>query len=185
MLDKIDRKYSIKKRITEPFVKKVDPNYVSLIGLVLSIPVAYFIYTESYLFAALFLLFHSYCDIMDGAIALKHKTTKKGDFLDHTFDRLSDTFIFLGVAFNPNVDLVLGFFTIISILLVSYLGTQAQALTDKRLYGGVGRADRLLLLFVLLVVSEYFFILESGVILILILSIISFIYRFFVIFKSL
>ncbi len=185
MLDKIDKKLGFKEKITKPFLKKINPNYVSTIGLFLSIPVAYLIFEEFYLFAAFFLILHSYCDILDGAIAEKYKKTKKGDFIDHSFDRFSDVIIFLGVTLNPDINIIIGFLTIITILLVSYLGTQAQALTKKRLYSGFGRADRFLFLFIFLIISEFWFILNYGVLLILILSLISFVYRFFVILKSL
>ncbi len=185
MLDKIDKKLGFKEKITKPFLKKINPNYISVIGLLLSIPAAYLIFRGFYLFAAVFLILHCYCDILDGAIAKKYGATKKGDFLDHTFDRLSDTFIFLGVAFSPGVNLVLGFLTLIVILLVSYLGTQAQALTKKRLYSGFGRADRFFFLFIFLIVSEFLFVLDFGILLILILSLISLVYRFFAVLKSL
>ena len=53
----------------------------------------------------------------------------------------------MGISFNPDIPTTLGFFTILAILLVSYMGTQAQALTKKRLYTAVlGRADRLVVL---------------------------------------
>jgi phosphatidylglycerophosphate synthase len=185
MLDKLDEKSRLKEKLTKPFLKKINPNYISVLGLFLSIPTAYLIFKEFYLFAAIFLIFHSYCDILDGAIAKKYGTTKKGDFIDHTFDRLSDVIIFLGIALNPNINLVIGFLTLIVILLVSYLGTQAQALTKKRLYSGFGRADRFLFLFVFLIISEFWFVLEFGILLILVLSAISFVYRFFKVWKSL
>ncbi|MCK4429476.1 MAG: CDP-alcohol phosphatidyltransferase family protein [Candidatus Aenigmarchaeota archaeon] len=185
MLPKIDKKFRLKERITKPFLRKINPDYISVLGLLLSIPSAYFIFSESYIPASIFLLLHCYCDILDGAIAKKYGATKKGDFLDHTFDRLSDVIIFLGVAFNPHVDLIIGFLTIIAMLLVSYLGTQAQALTKKRLYGGFGRADRFLFLFISLVVSEFVFVLDYCILLIFILSLISFVYRFFSVLKSL
>jgi len=185
MLDNIDKKFRLKERITRPFLRNVNPNYVSILGFLLSIPTGYLIFKEFYLPASIFLVLHAYCDILDGSIAKKYKKTKKGDFLDHTFDRLSDTFIFLGLSFNPKINSVLGFLTIIIILLVSYLGTQAQALTKKRLYSGFGRADRFLLLFIFLIVSDFWFVLDHGVLLILILSLISFVYRFFIILKSL
>ena len=185
MLPKIDKKFRLKERLTKPFLRKINPDYISLLGLLLSIPSAYFIFSGSYILASIFLLLHCYCDILDGAIAKKYGATKKGDFLDHTFDRLSDVIIFLGAAFNPQVNLIIGFLTVIIMLLVSYLGTQAQALTKKRMYGGFGRADRFLFLFIFLIVSEYIFVLDYCILIILALSIISFVYRFFTVLKSL
>jgi len=185
MLARFNKKYEISKKVTRPLIFKVNPNYISLTGLFLSVICGYLIYKEFYILSSLFLLLHGYCDLLDGAIAKKFRQTPKGDFLDHTFDRISDTFIFLGIALNQHVDLGLGLITIIAILLVSYLGTQAQAVTKKRLYSGFGRADRFLLLFIFLIISNFYFILDIGTFIILIISIISFIYRFFTILKKL
>jgi archaetidylinositol phosphate synthase len=87
-------------------------------------------------------------DALDGEVARRtHRASRRGDFLDHVFDRYADVAILLGLAASGFVDPVLALLGLVSLLLVSYMGTQAQALGEGRAYGGLlGRADRLLLL---------------------------------------
>ncbi|MCI4369241.1 MAG: hypothetical protein L3K09_06750, partial [Thermoplasmata archaeon] len=55
--------------------------------------------------------------------------------------------IVLGIAFSGFVDPILALLALVSLLLVSYMGTQAQAVGAGRLYGGLlGRAERLIVL---------------------------------------
>src|SRR5437867_9018264 len=91
----------------------------------------------------------SYLDALDGRVAkLFRKTSVRGDLVDHVFDRYADVFIVSGIGFGLYCRLSVGFFAIIGILLTSYMGTQAQALGQGRRYAGLlGRADRLVLLF--------------------------------------
>jgi len=62
-------------------------------------------------------------------------------------DRYADTILLLGITLSGWIDPYLGLLALVSLLLTSYMGTQAQAITGKRLYGGIlGRADRIVLL---------------------------------------
>src|SRR5919204_2528153 len=101
---------------------------------------------------ALFLILaNSYLDALDGKIAkLAGKASARGDFLDHVLDRYSDVLMVGGIAFNAMYcHLWVGTLALVGILLTSYMGTQAQAVGQARAYGGIlGRADRLVLLFV-------------------------------------
>ncbi|MCI4344921.1 MAG: CDP-alcohol phosphatidyltransferase family protein [Thermoplasmata archaeon] len=87
-------------------------------------------------------------DALDGEVARRTKRASlRGDFLDHVYDRYADVAILLGLAASGFVNPVLTLLGLVSLLLVSYLGTQAQAVGGGRAYGGLlGRADRLLLL---------------------------------------
>lgn len=101
--------------------------------------------------ALLLLLVNSYLDALDGKIAkLAGKASARGDFLDHVLDRYADVFMLGGIALNAAYcHLEVGLFAILGVLLTSYMGTQAQAVGQGRVYGGIlGRADRLVLLFV-------------------------------------
>ena len=97
--------------------------------------------------AASFVFAGGVFDALDGYVARKQGlTSKRGDYLDHVLDRYADTVILLGVAFSGWADPYLGLVALVSLLLSSYLGTQAQAVTGKRMYGGLlGRADRIVL----------------------------------------
>lgn len=87
-------------------------------------------------------------DTIDGRVARMAGTESPvGDFLDHTFDRLSDVAILLGVAISPYCNTTFGFVSVIFVLLSSYMGTQSQAVGAGRNYSGImGRADRMVLM---------------------------------------
>jgi archaetidylinositol phosphate synthase len=87
-------------------------------------------------------------DALDGHVArMKGLASKRGDFLDHVLDRYADTVLLVGITLSSWVDPYLGLLALASLLLTSYMGTQAQAITGQRQYGGLlGRADRIVLL---------------------------------------
>lgn len=188
MLPDLDKKFpKLRKKILKPFLIDCNPNIITGLAFLAAVVSGYLFYTNQIVLASIFVFLNGFLDILDGEIAKKYnKRTKIGDFLDHAFDRISDVAIFLGLALNPLVPDLIGFSTIIFVLLVSYLGTQFQALTKKRLYGGIfGRGDRILFLFIFGILS-YFFekSLYWGVILILILSMITFAQRFYISIKK-
>lgn len=140
----------IAKRITA-----LSPNtisYISVMFAVLSgLSFALCDRSDDYLFLAFLTLFLSALfDALDGKVArLTGKSSVRGDLLDHVFDRYSDIFIMGGITYSPYCPMEIGFIAIISVLMLSYMGTQAQAVGGKRHYGGwLGRADRLMLLMV-------------------------------------
>ena len=101
--------------------------------------------------ALVLILANSYLDALDGKIAkMAGKASARGDFLDHVLDRYADVLMLGGVAFGVlYCRLWVGALALLGVLLTSYMGTQAQAVGQGRAYGGIlGRADRLVLLFV-------------------------------------
>lgn len=138
-------------------LREVDPNTITWFSFPFSLAAGILFYLSGpgqarsawLLFGALAAVgLNSLLDLVDGKVAtMFDKTSAKGDYLDHVMDRFSDVFFFGGVALSGWVDLRLGFLAVVAILLVSYLGTQAQAVGSKRNYGGIlGRADRLAVL---------------------------------------
>ncbi len=95
-------------------------------------------------------LLNSVFDLLDGKIAkLTGKATIRGDYLDHSIDRFSDTAFLLGIAFSSWVRIEIGLIALVGTLLTSYMGTQAQAVGLKRNYAGLlGRADRMVLMLI-------------------------------------
>ena len=188
MLKQIENRHpNMKRKILAPFVVKINPNKVTFIALVCAILSGYFFYSDHLLAAAIFLALNGFLDVLDGEIAKKGKPTKRGDFLDHSFDRLSDTVIFVGLAYNPIMPTEMTLLALICVLLVSYLGTQAQAVDLKRIYGGLmGRAERGIILFAA-AITTYFFVevIIYSLYLLFALSIITFVQRFYLIYKEL
>lgn len=132
----------------------VNPNVVSWIAFLAAVGAGIGFYRggAGYLVVALVLLLvNAFLDALDGKIAkLAGRASLRGDFLDHVLDRYADVFLLSGIAFNPMyAQLWIGTLAILGVLLTSYMGTQAQAVGQGRRYAGIlGRADRLVLLFV-------------------------------------
>ncbi|MDR0523378.1 MAG: CDP-alcohol phosphatidyltransferase family protein [Candidatus Methanoplasma sp.] len=130
----------------------VNPNLISWIGLALAFASGlcmYLSHGREWLLpvGAALVIASGYMDALDGKIAkMAGKASKKGDYLDHVFDRYADVFMIGGVAFSAWCDPYLGMLALIGVLLTSYMGTQAQAVGAPRLYAGLlGRADRVVL----------------------------------------
>lgn len=112
--------------------------------------------------AFVFVLVNGFFDAIDGQVArLSGKISARGDLVDHVIDRYADFIILAGISLSAFADVRLGLLAVGSIMIVSYMGTQSQALGLKRDYGGIlGRAERILLimlfLFLQFVSSEFF-----------------------------
>jgi archaetidylinositol phosphate synthase len=96
----------------------------------------------------LLIFFAGVFDVLDGEVARRTgKTSIRGDFLDHVLDRYADVLLLLGIAVSSYANPILALLALVSLLLTSYMGTQAQAVGQGRLYGGLlTRADRLVIL---------------------------------------
>jgi Phosphatidylglycerophosphate synthase len=130
----------------------VNPNMISWVGLILAFLsglLFYLSYDGTYLLliGAAVVLISGYFDALDGKVAkLAGKASRKGDYLDHVFDRYADIFMIGGVAISSWCNPYLGMLALVGVLLTSYMGTQAQAVGAPRLYAGLlGRADRVIL----------------------------------------
>jgi len=139
-----------------PVAKKlirVNPNYISWVALILALVAGIVLYFSfSYLWllilGAIIVITSGYLDALDGKVAkLAGKASRRGDYLDHVFDRYADVLMIGGVAVSGWCNPYLGMVALIGVLLTSYMGTQAQAVGAPRLYSGLlGRADRVVLL---------------------------------------
>src|SRR3990172_6560271 len=117
----LERYSKLRSTLLRPFLFKINPNYITILALILAIISGYLFYINILWLAAILVLLNGFLDALDGEIARHHKMQSKlGDFLDHSFDRLSDAAIFIGIAFNPNFSMPLAFVTIIVVLLHSY-----------------------------------------------------------------
>lgn len=189
MLEEFHKKFPVfREKLLAPFLFKINPAYISLLALIFAGAAGYFFYQQMFLLAGISVLLNGFFDILDGEIAKKFGSASVfGDFLDHTFDRLADVAMFAGVALLPQIPVWLGWPAIILVLLVSYLGTQAQALTGKRLYSAwMGRGDRIIVLTVAGLLAAYFgvVVLYYALLLVLILSVATFVHRFWAIYRD-
>ncbi|QLH74818.1 MAG: CDP-alcohol phosphatidyltransferase family protein [Methanomassiliicoccales archaeon] len=154
----LDAKRDKAERFLMPAAKalrKVDPNVISLMALILAFLTgisAYYSYEHWRLLlpsTSVLVITSGYLDAVDGKVArISGKANKRGDFIDHVFDRYADIFMIGGVALSGWCDIHLGILALLGVLMTSYMGTQAQALGIGRMYGGLlGRADRIVLMF--------------------------------------
>lgn len=141
------------KRISKPFLGW-RPDRISTLALGLSVTAAVLAalvrWTTPLLFLPVSLLIFAggVFDVIDGEVARRtNRTSVRGDFLDHVFDRYADVAVVLGIAISGYANPILALLALVSLLLTSYMGTQAQAVGVGRIYAGLlSRADRLIVL---------------------------------------
>ena len=103
----------------------VNPNMVSWAGLLLALlcgVIFYFSADRDWLLivGAVMVLVSGYFDALDGKIAkLAGKAGRKGDYLDHVFDRYADVFMIGGVAFSAWCNPYLGMLALIGVLITA------------------------------------------------------------------
>ena len=151
-------------KILTPLAKRIPigPMGISFLSLITAIGAGYSFYnadlenTNWLLIGALMVFLTAVLDALDGIVArIREISSRRGDLLDHTLDRVADIIIVGGIALGPLVEITVGFAAIIGILMLSYMGTQAQAVGAGREYAGLlGRADRLVVL-VLVPIIQY------------------------------
>ncbi len=140
-------------RLARPYLGW-DPGNLSLLALLLAVGagvVALLVRwttPELFLAVAVLVFLAGFFDVIDGEVARQTgRASVRGDFVDHVFDRYADVAILLGIAVSTYANPFLALLALVSLLLVSYMGTQAQAVGQGRLYGGLlSRADRLVVI---------------------------------------
>jgi len=152
----LDRYREVADRVLLPTataLRTVNPDTISWIAFLAAVVagIGFFVGGVAFLGLALVaILANAYLDALDGKVAkITGRASARGDFLDHVLDRYADVFMLGGVAFSAYCQLWIGTLALLGVLLTSYMGTQAQAVGQGRRYAGLlGRADRLVLLFV-------------------------------------
>lgn len=94
------------------------------------------------------LLVSGFFDMIDGAVArVTKQTSKKGAFLDSTFDKIAEVVIFVGIAAGGLANPVWCMIGLGLSLLVSYTRARAESLGVELKGIGIGeRAERMLIL---------------------------------------
>ena len=98
----LSSKKHLAEQILEPLIKplsSINPNILTLIGIIPSILFFVFVILHWYIFALIAFCFNI-LDIIDGMVARKYdKVTKFGGLLDSTIDRISDFLTISAFAF--------------------------------------------------------------------------------------
>ena len=135
-------------------VLRVDPTVLTFVGLLLNFAAAYVVWTGELRLGALAFLIASLFDMLDGSLARSlGRTSQLGAFLDSTFDRLSETALFLallhdllrrgyGPPWLPEILLL----ALAGSLATSYARARAEGLGQECKVGWLERPERVLML---------------------------------------
>jgi CDP-diacylglycerol--glycerol-3-phosphate 3-phosphatidyltransferase len=187
----MDWKYPVTKYFYRKFSRplagllnklRFEPNQVTILSFILGAISGFIFYYRMFILGLIVLFVSEILDCADGDLArLKKKISKKGEFLDSFLDRIVEVFVFYGLILTNSSQLMLvGTLTLVWSLLVSYIRSKAELIGIESDIG-VGSRDIRMLIIMLSVLFTPFYAnsLYYGFIVILALSIITVIQRFF------
>lgn len=151
--------------LSEPIVKVlarlgISPNMLTLVGFALNAATAYVLATGHFIAGGFLVLFASWFDMLDGAMArITDNKTQFGAFLDSTMDRFCEAALFLGLLIfyadrGEDWMTALVYVTIVGSLMVSYTRARAEAVGLKGEIGIMARPERIVLLTLGLFLSQ-------------------------------
>lgn len=135
----------------DPVAKKihVNPNILTIIGLIIGIMAAYLFATGNLLGGGLLIALSGFFDIIDGAVARNHNSHSEfGSILDSTIDRLTDAFIIMGIILGGFISPFIGILAIIASFSVSYVRARMESQGLKGDVGIAERAERLVIIMI-------------------------------------
>ena len=132
----------------------LSPNFCTVVGLAIALAsaVVYGMGMEfGLIIGGILLLVSGFFDMVDGQVArVTGKTSKKGEYLDSMFDKISEVAIFLGILVGGYAEPYLVLLAITLSLLVSYARAKSDLINIKLQGIGIGeRAERLLVIAVI------------------------------------
>jgi len=146
MLDKLRPQV---KMVLDPLAGRIgiNPNIITIIGLLMSIIAAVTFAIGNLLLGAIFIGLSGFVDMLDGAVARKQlRTTPFGGVLDSTMDRFSDAFILIGIIYGGFVNPIVGVLALHASITVSYVRARAESEGVKCNVGIAERPERLVIL---------------------------------------
>lgn len=139
------------KFILDPVAKKIriNPNILTVLGLLVSLISAYMFATGNLLMGGLLIALSGFVDMLDGAVARNNfQTTKFGGLLDSTADRFADAFILIGIIYGGYVNWIYGILALHASLTVSYVRARAESEGIQCNVGIAERAERLVIIMI-------------------------------------
>ncbi len=139
----------------------VSPNALTLVGLLLQALVAFVLATGQLRLGGILLIFFAAFDALDGSLArMTGRVSRFGSLLDSTVDRYAEGLTLLGLLIYANQQgrsdqIVLIYVTIVGSLLVSYVRAKAESLNIPCTVGILTRAERVALLILGLIFSQW------------------------------
>ena len=147
----------LQRVLSWPFIKlRMDPNLISVIGLVFAIIGAYFVTQGQWLFALIFFILAPAMDLIDGTVARAlNKRSNWGNYFETMIDKLVDFAMLGSFVFVPGLQLA-------SVLALGFSAVSSYAkprvaliiITDNRDWPAIGEhADKLVVLLVGLLIA--------------------------------
>jgi CDP-diacylglycerol--glycerol-3-phosphate 3-phosphatidyltransferase len=133
---------------------RVNPNVLTLIGLVINIFAAVLFAKGMFTVAGLVVLFAGIFDMVDGEVARRTgRVTRFGAFFDSVIDRYSDMVLLLGlVLWYAKLDRIfyaaLAVISLIGSIMTSYTRARAESLIPACKVGFLERPERIVLLII-------------------------------------
>jgi CDP-diacylglycerol--glycerol-3-phosphate 3-phosphatidyltransferase len=175
---------AISNNITQPVVKllaktPLTPNAVSWLGFLITVGAAALIGTNHLLAAGVVVLFAGIFDMLDGALArATGKVTRFGGVLDSMLDRLSEAALLLGILViyvrgqQVGESILVGL-ALTSSMTVSYLRSRIEALGIECKVGLFTRPERVIVLALGLMLSQFQYVLVIALSIITFFSLIT------------
>ncbi len=133
---------------------RINPNLLTLLGLVINIGAAVLFAKGLFFWAGLVVLFAGIFDMVDGEVARRTKrVTKFGAFFDSVIDRYSDLLLLLGlIHWYAKLDqlfyVALTGLVLIGSVMTSYTRARAESLIPQCKVGFLERPERIVLLII-------------------------------------
>ena len=170
--------------LTQPVVRllaktPIAPNAVSWFGFLLTVGAAALIITEHLLAAGFVVLIAGFFDILDGALARgTNRTSQFGAVLDSTLDRLSEAVLLLGILVlyareQSAIGILVAGLALLASPLVSYIRAKAESLGLECHVGLFTRAERVIVLALGLLLSQFDYALIAALAIIVVFSLIT------------
>ena len=139
----------------------LNPNLVTILGLLISGVGAYFISAGQWWIGGLVVLFAGIFDLFDGALArATNSVSRFGALLDSTVDRVSEAVVLLGLlayylSRDNDIGSILVYAAIIGSIMVSYLRARSEGLGIDCKVGVMTRPERVALVGIGLCVGHW------------------------------
>lgn len=112
-----------------------DPDIITLLSLLISIPTAYFFLINNIVLSGIFLFVVVVLDILDGFAARSNKNSSEiGLTIDYSIDRMSEAVIKIGIIFSGLTNAVLALLSLFGNTLVTFFVTEGERHNIKMNY---------------------------------------------------
>lgn len=179
----LDRIRPVVRDALSPFAKKiigVNPNTLTILGLLISIVAAIFFARGDVLTAGFLMLLSGLFDALDGAVARENgRTTRYGGFLDSVCDRFADSAVLIGAMYGGLTSFpqfpgwfpgwLMGSLAIVGSLMVSYTRARAEAAGATASVGIGERAVRMMIM----ILGAFLNMVNWAVLLVIVVSFIT------------